>query len=208
MKRRTGFMLHAFLTLAILALCSGVASAVDGVILIDQNSFVGGQTFKITQPGSYRLSGNLTAGLLSPKLTSVIEINSDNVTLDLDGFNIDAFGLIAIQSHAKESYRNIEIRNGSVSNANVGIRLPYATHVTVKDLRISTLDRGDTNNPRYSAIEVGMYSIVHHNTTNGDILVECPGLVTDNVTSAARIEFTGRYVKPCMTSNNSVGASP
>ena len=68
--------------------------AVDGVILIDQTrALTGGVTpgdtpgFPITlsQPGSYRLTGNLT---VPNATTAAITIGADNITIDLNGFSI------------------------------------------------------------------------------------------------------------------------
>src|ERR1700682_4504928 len=61
--------------------------AVDGVVLINQSTVLaaGGFPYRITQPGSYKLSGNLQA---KDQNTDVIEISSDNVTIDLNGFSI------------------------------------------------------------------------------------------------------------------------
>jgi hypothetical protein len=73
---------------------SGNLLAVDGVILIDQNrALAGGITpgdapgfpITITQPGSYRLAGNLTVSDLN---TDAIDVNSNDVVIDLNGFRI------------------------------------------------------------------------------------------------------------------------
>jgi hypothetical protein len=70
------------------------ASAVDGVVLIDQNKALAGNVtpgdapgFPVTLSvsGSYRLAGDLT--LASPTDTGVL-IAANNVTLDLNGFSI------------------------------------------------------------------------------------------------------------------------
>ena len=70
------------------------ALAVDGVILIDQNRALAGNVtpgdaagfpVTITQPGSYRLSGNLT---VPNQNTTAILITASHVTIDLNGFAI------------------------------------------------------------------------------------------------------------------------
>ena len=70
------------------------AFAVDGVILIDQNKALAGNVtpgdtagfpVSITQPGSYRLSGNLTVPNAD---TDAIVISANQVTIDLNGFSI------------------------------------------------------------------------------------------------------------------------
>lgn len=75
------------------ATCNGLY-AVDGVTLIEPNRVARGNItpgdapgfpITISQPGSYRLAGNLT---VSDMFTSAIEITADNVTLDLNGFSI------------------------------------------------------------------------------------------------------------------------
>lgn len=71
--------------LAVFAVISIPALAVDGVTLIDQATVTaaGGFPYVISQPGSYRLSGNLVV----PN-TNGISITAANVTLDLNGFSI------------------------------------------------------------------------------------------------------------------------
>jgi len=73
-------------------LATAPAFAVDGVILIDQSLALAGNVtpadtpgFPVTinQPGSYRLSGNLT---VPDADTTAIEITANNVTVDLNGF--------------------------------------------------------------------------------------------------------------------------
>ena len=78
--------------LTILLAFAPAALAVDGIVLINQSTMTnglpscpGGGHFPINicQPGSYRLSGNITV----PDVNSdAIDINADNVTLDLNGF--------------------------------------------------------------------------------------------------------------------------
>src|ERR1700676_1745261 len=73
----------AVLAMALAPIC---AFAVDGQVLINQATVnAAGGTYTITQPGSYKLSGNLTA---KDQNTSVIVIANDNVTIDLNGFSI------------------------------------------------------------------------------------------------------------------------
>jgi hypothetical protein len=68
--------------------------AVDGVVLIDQSHALAGNVttgdtpgfpITISQPGSYKLSSNLT---VPDANTTAIQIKANNVTLDLNGFSI------------------------------------------------------------------------------------------------------------------------
>jgi hypothetical protein len=73
--------------LVLAALAGSVpAFAVDGVVLINQATVTaaGGFPFKITESGSYKLSGSLVA----PAATDGIDIQANDVTLDLNGFSI------------------------------------------------------------------------------------------------------------------------
>src|SRR5579862_6817102 len=60
--------------------------AVDGQILINQSTVMsaGGFPYIISQPGSYKLSGNLVATTGA----SAIQIGANNVIVDLNGFNV------------------------------------------------------------------------------------------------------------------------
>jgi hypothetical protein len=65
---------------------AAVAKTSDATVLINQAAVIdaGGFPFLITQPGSYKLIGNLTV----PANTSGILIQANDVTLDLNGFSI------------------------------------------------------------------------------------------------------------------------
>ena len=72
--------------------------AADGQVLINQSTVMatGGFPYKITQPGSYKLSGNLIRNTSStPNYVGVggpadvaILIGANNISLDLNGFSI------------------------------------------------------------------------------------------------------------------------
>src|ERR1700726_478428 len=77
---KTAFVLMA------MALVPFGAFAVDGVVQINQSTLnAAGGTYTISQPGSYKLSGNLQA---KDTNTTVIVVTADNVTLDLNGLTI------------------------------------------------------------------------------------------------------------------------
>ena len=61
--------------------------AADGVIEINQAIVEanGGFPYVISEPGSYKLTGNLT---VPDENTTAIEVQADNVTVDLNGFAI------------------------------------------------------------------------------------------------------------------------
>lgn len=76
------------MAVAALAVTTMSAHAVDGVLLIDQArvNAAGGFPFRVTQPGSYRLAGNLK---VPDANTDAIKVESNwGVTIDLNGFTI------------------------------------------------------------------------------------------------------------------------
>lgn len=80
--------------LCMLAASSSGLYAVDGVVLINQAAVMAGNVtpgdtpgfpVTISQPGSYRLTGNLVVPDVN---TTAVIITADHVTLDLNGFSI------------------------------------------------------------------------------------------------------------------------
>jgi hypothetical protein len=113
------------------ALVPTSAFAVDGVVLINQNSVTTGlggcdaPGFPLTlcHAGSYRLSGNLSVGSVN---TTAIQITANNITLDLNGFTISGPVVCTPGSYPvpctghwngvgiNSAKNNITVRNGTV----------------------------------------------------------------------------------------------
>jgi hypothetical protein len=220
----------------ILALCSGailllpsVASAVDGTRLIDQaRALAGGLTpgdaagfpVTISQPGSYRLSSNLT---LPDANTTAIEITAENVTLDLNGFSIvgptvcsgfptvctptgDGVGVLSAQNYTA-------VRNGIVRGMGAdGIRLnrPPGTGASqghqVSEVQVAS-NGGDGINIGGGIVRA---SIVRRNGGRG-VVVEVglitANLISQNVSLGARIQGTGTVSANNVSDNGSCGIS-
>ena len=165
---------------------SGGALASDGVTLIDQAKIEasGGFPFFIYSPGSYKLSSNL---VVSTSDTEAIKIAADDVTLDLNGFNIKTGpGGAGIVAATKGSFFRTQVRNGSITNATTGILLN--AHAVVKEVRVNNVADPYDYRGRFQSIVVDNFSIVERNTVNGHIFVECPSVVTQNAS-----EFQIRY---------------
>ena len=123
-------------TSAVIALAAALypacAGAVDGQVLINQTTVMtaGGFPYKITQPGSYKLSGNLTV----TGVVDGIDILASNVTLDLNGFSI--IGPIGcsgapptcagnagngVQANLLSGF--VTVKNGIIQGFNIGVFL-------------------------------------------------------------------------------------
>lgn len=89
--------------------------------------------FKITQPGSYYLTGNIIGAVGMHG----IEIDSSGVTLDLMGF--DLVGVVGSLDgiHVTNSIENIAVINGSARNWNKGVDVSNAVNTRLADLRVS-----------------------------------------------------------------------
>jgi hypothetical protein len=204
------------------------AYAVDGIVLIDQNRALAGNVtpgdapgfpISITQPGSYKLSGNLTMstaaqGNFNGLFDTAIAISSSNVTLDLNGFSITVNDLLGVTlGHPfyaiadTAAFSQISILNGSVrmtTNTNLislnAISLRNCLVAKFEDLNlvgkqpvINTLP-----GPTPDLLITGANSLVHHVVTNGFILLTCPSTATDNIASVSVLGGVG-----CIIINNS-----
>lgn len=146
--RRFALCLFVLLACAVLlAFTSTPAYAVDGVVLINQNTIInglpgcpgsnpGGFPIVICQPGSYKLSSNL---IVTAGKADGIDMTSGGVTLDLNGFAI--IGPVTCVLNGTLSSctgtggrgihvtlgafiaQNFAIRNGTVGNFGTGIEM-------------------------------------------------------------------------------------
>jgi len=80
-------------------------------------------TFVITQPGSYYLTGNVTGEVGKHGIL----IGSDGVTIDLNGFTMTGVpGAFSGVGHSVQSYRNVTVRNGTLTGWANGIAITGA----------------------------------------------------------------------------------
>jgi hypothetical protein len=125
----TNSMTKQHLALLAMTLVPACVYAVDGQVLINQATVnaAGGFPYKITQPGSYRLSGNL---IVPNADTTAIQIAASFVTIDLNGFSIIGptdcsggffpcanqgnFAGNGIETRTNNVYFNVAIRNGTI----------------------------------------------------------------------------------------------
>jgi parallel beta-helix repeat protein len=128
MKRRLTFLLIATMLTLVVTVVSPAAFAVDGVLEINQTCAANSGCFSgdlpgfpvaITEPGSYRLTSNLTGGI-----SSALEVS--DVTIDLNGFTLtgaaDSNGIQITNGD------NWEIRNGTVRGFINGIQQSSASN--------------------------------------------------------------------------------
>jgi len=137
--------------ISIAVLLSVSAFAVDGVVLINQNTVIaaGGFPYSITQPGSYKLTGNLVV----PVARNGIVIQASGVSLDLNGFSISTAGTGNCDGDATHPTSScvgtfsalgisddfpgrdgISIRNGSVTGMFAGVSF-IGTGALVEEVR-------------------------------------------------------------------------
>ena len=188
------------------------ALAVDGTVLINQATVLaaGGFPYRITQSGSYRLSGNL----LADPNKQAIEIAANQVNLDLNGFKVECsvtgsgapLLFVCIGSSAS---RDMVVRNGFVTltaagqprlpNSDVVALLLGSNQVVLEDLKVHV-----EADPSYlrSSINTGANSIVRHNVLsgNGFLFIACPALIKGNINTGVG----GAHEPPstCVLSDN------
>jgi hypothetical protein len=173
--------------------------AVDGVILIDQNKALAGNVtpgdtanfpVTISQPGSYRLSSNLTV----PSGQSGIVITVPNVTIDLNGFGITssvqgpgsgAFGIIYSGTVPP---RNITIVNGVIEGFPTIVLFSQDTGCQFCTLENLTLRWGFPGGA--ASLDLGNFTRIHRMTGPDTFInVKCPSVVTNSAVRAVSISI-------------------
>jgi hypothetical protein len=209
-------MKKTILTIIAVALVPTCLPAVDGQVLVSQASVAaaGGFPYVITQAGSYKLSGNLTP----PAGTDAIHINSNNVTLDLNGFTIgsaacvpdtcDGGSTYGIMSSSTHPHYNITVRNGIISGMGVGVYL-NGDSFTVEDLHVRNIT-GDGIVVTWTGGNDPGSVIVRRNTLDGarvGLHVTGSALVADNtfsfnITGASIGNEFSTTVSPALVTGN------
>ncbi len=193
--------------------------AVDGVVLIDQNHALAGNLtpgdlpgfpVTISQPGSYKLSGNLT---VPDANTTAIQITADHVTLDLNGFAIigpvvctsspavcppagSGIGVDAENAPGKEGPRGIKVLNGTIRGiGSTGIVITgtgaYVEKVTVNScggsgfvVAGSVVESAATLNGSFGFLAITVRgSVATDNHGNGIILDGSGGIAIGDIAS-------------------------
>jgi parallel beta-helix repeat protein len=163
----------------------------------------GDSLYRITQPGSYYLTGNVT-GVANKH---GIEIVASGVTLDLNGFDlvgVAAMGAFDGVSNDGSSVNTVEVRNGSIRNwGDRGVDLSFGTSrtITVENVRAS----GNAG----TGISVGEASIVSECTASsngGTGISASTGSVISGCTATANVSgivgSTGCKITSCNAFEN------
>jgi len=158
--------------------------------------------FKITQSGSYYLTGNIT-GVVGKH---GIEIESGAVTIDLMGFALVGVPGSLDGVHVTNPLNDIAVINGSVQKWERGINLSSATHTRVADVQASSnVSTGILTGSNAVVTKCG----AHLNGSHGVFVSS--GTVFDcsarNNTGAGIVCFDGCMVANSSSGNNGTGIS-
>jgi hypothetical protein len=96
--------------------------------------------YKITQPGSYYLTGNIS---LAAGKTTCIEVAADGVTIDLSGFTLNGLntnGTTAIRAEDKFFADGVRVHNGHITDWGTGIDGAGFTGLAVDSVRFTFCD--------------------------------------------------------------------
>ncbi len=202
------------------------AFAADGVVLIDQNrALAGGVTpgdtpgFPVTlsQPGSYKLSGNLTV----PQGTDAFFITADNVTLDLNGFVVTGSGgagqFFGVTTNGAD-LRNVAVRNGTITRFATAINLFFVIGAQVEQIRAlnnvvgvtvsnDAIIRGNTLIFNAFGLNASFGAVVTDNTVSDNsqqgITIACPSTIVGNVARGNVVSDITPVGPGCALANNS-----
>lgn len=178
----------AALLVMTLAITTIPALGEDGVIEINQAKInaSGNPIFGITSPGSYKLTGNITA--TSP-VTEAISVGAPQVTLDLNGFTISGSGILGTNIRVQAGSTQFVVKNGTiVGNSSGDCLISSSTDTTTVDhVTFSGCAGG---------IAIGANSTVTNSTFNlpsgAGAGIDCAGsscLVENNVINAPNSSF-------------------
>lgn len=194
-------MRKALLVVLAMALAPACVFALDGVVLINQSTVMaaGGFPYAISQPGSYKLSGNLTP----PANTDAIHISANFVTFDLNGFNVScsaAVGSVVNCISNTAIIQTITVLNGTVRidqppslpgnrgftiiGINIGGSIAAGV-ITVHDVTVLAPSIDAT------ALAIGSQSLVRHNVVTGIMNVANGSLIVENLTNGGGQIITG-----------------
>jgi hypothetical protein len=209
---------HA-LAVAAALLSTTPSFASDGIRLITAASAQAGNVtpgdgpgypVTITQPGSYRLAGNL---VVSDPYVSAIEINADNVSLDLAGFVIQGPVLSYGSGHNMSfqpadargaavsvlNRRRFAVRNGTIVGFGLGVDAA-SEHGSgsigiVEDIHVTRVV--------LDGIRVGRSSRVLRNTVvrAGGVGIIGAGRIAENVVTEARAGIKAGYYDSTIVGN-------
>ncbi len=145
----------------------GLSHAIDGVYEINQAAIdaAGGFPYHITVSGSYRLTGNLIQSeRLNPSVgVGLINIDTNHVTLDLNGFTIYGLsdpGVVGVYSQAN----NVSVMSGTITGLDQGKQsgIILGDESLVEDIRSISNNAG---------IEVGDISIVRNSIVKDNFVL-------------------------------------
>jgi hypothetical protein len=88
--------------------------------------------FKITQPGSYYLTGNVSI----PAASTGIEIVADDVTVDLNGFALIGQSGAVSGVRSSVSGTGVVVRHGLISGTQTGVALTFSAAARVEDVTV------------------------------------------------------------------------
>ena len=178
------------------------ALATDGVIEINQAKIdaTGQGSFTITDPGSYRLTSNITFNGASGK---AIQVATDGVKIDLNGFAILGGPSCSTSTFGIFSLNAVTVTNGTVGGFGLGIKLGHNSKV---DKVFSYGNCGD-------GIDVGS-GTVSNSTVSGNkgygISITAGGLATGNYIEKNQLQGInipgGAYSNNMLYENNSLGS--
>jgi hypothetical protein len=179
-------------TLLLRVLVSGLClGPTISLLAQDPRTPISSVPYKITAPGSYYLTANLTATGNGAGIT----ISADNVTLDLNGFALIGGGSGSVAGiNFPAAQKNILIRNGTVRGwTNGGINASNAANSVIQGIRLS-------NNSAPSTF----FNIAGLSVGKGSTVKDC--FVANNSNSHGISVGSACSVSSCVARANSDGA--
>lgn len=161
--------------------------------------------FRITQPGSYYLAGNMSV----PSGMSGIEIGTNDVTIDMNGFTITglAGSLDGIGNTPNTIRRRVTIRNGTVANmGRTGVAVSVLNAASTQCITVAEVNAyGNGEHGIYISDGIVRSCKAHNNALygifiNGYLASTVSGCHANNNITGMRI--SRGTIESCTTSSN------
>ena len=123
------FLTAAFSLLSVLAIQTGYAQAVPIPAARSTSIKISALPFNITAPGTYVLTGNLTASVNAITVNAVV---SGKVIIDLNGWTLTS--LTNQSGIVVQSSSNVTIRNGTLTGFGFGVYAGFSKDVDIQKI--------------------------------------------------------------------------
>ena len=189
------------LLVSFLALSVSAFAADGGVTSINQGTVQssGGYPYVISQPGSYKLAGNLNT-----THTTAIQITANDVVLDLSGFTISCSACTGVPGIYSSAMRT-SISNGTVAGFSGSLaQRPYGIYFAAGG---GSADRVKVTASGWGIFAAGSITVTNSVLSNNVAGIECDGVLVLTGSQIANNSSIGAVVNAGTLTGNTIDSN-